>query len=62
MEELDDLINEEYKEWTDCVSHEDATIKDELDELADLAITCLLKMEVILGYSVVGACEDPSPF
>lgn len=60
-EYLNGLIAEEYQEWIDCLSHEDCTIKDELNELADVAVTCLLKIEVLLG-EVAGPCEDPSPY
>lgn len=60
-EYLDSLIAEEYQEWIDCLSHEDCTIKDELNELADVAVTCLLKMEALLGEISLPS-EDPSSY
>lgn len=59
-EYLDGLIAEEYQEWIDCLSDE-AAVKDELNELADIAVACMLKMEVLLG-SIALPCEDPSPY
>lgn len=58
---LDGLIAEEYQEWIDCLSDECCTIEDELKELADIAVACMLKMEILLG-AVAFPWEDPSPY
>lgn len=60
-EQLNGKITEEYQEWNNIDFVEYSTVKDELNELADIAVACLLKMEVLLG-EVVGPSEDPSPY
>jgi len=52
-DEINSVLKKEFKEWEDSLIIDDYKLRKELDEVADVAISAILKIEWLWRNSVV---------